>query len=116
MMETVKKQIRNSMLEDILGQGQLILDQLPSMERQIEQAVRAYDWNRLKQVYMTGCGDSYYAGAAVSRAFYEYAGLPAQEIEAYEFTAYEHPYLSPDSLLIAVSISVFVILGFQHQR
>ena len=104
-MKTEKQIIRDTMYQDILQQGERIADLLPSIRQQLQGAIAALPLQNIHQVYMTGCGDSYYAGCVIRQAFYQYAGIPANEIEAYELMAYEGEYLQPDALLIAVSIS-----------
>ncbi len=102
---TVKKQIRESMLEDIFVQGELVLSHFDSIEKQAKESVDAMDLEKIQNVYMTGCGDSFYAADVARIAFMEYAGMPARAIEAFEFNKYESRYISVNALNIAISIS-----------
>ncbi len=102
---TVKKQIRESMLEDIFVQGELVLSFVDSIESQAKKSVSAMDADNLRNIYMTGCGDSFYVADVARMAFMEYAGIPARAIESFEFNKYESKYISKDGLTIAISIS-----------
>lgn len=104
-MKEVKQIIRDEMLEDIFEQGDMINATFASVEKQIKQAIDSMDLSAVKQVIMTGCGDSYYAGEVAKAAFYHYADLPAREVEAFEFVNYETPFVRQGTLMIAVSIS-----------
>ncbi len=56
-------------------------------------------------IFLTGCGDSLFAGMASQQAFLQYGGVMTQPVEALEYSRYLGLYVPPDSLLIAVSNS-----------
>lgn len=47
--------------------------------------------NRIKRVYITGCGDSFYAGQACRDFFVRYAQIPVEVHQALEFSRYICP-------------------------
>lgn len=104
-MSELKRQIRSMMLEDLIGQGDLVLDLCNSIEAQVQTAVDNLDLDRIDQIYMVGAGDSYYTGLATRLAVEKYAGIPAEPIECLEFSRYHVPYVRKNGLLIGVSIS-----------
>jgi glucosamine--fructose-6-phosphate aminotransferase (isomerizing) len=57
------------------------------------------------RVYLVGCGDSWYCGMATRLAFEAWAGVPAEALQALEFSRYYGLYAPPDSLVIAISNS-----------
>ena len=65
--------------------------------------------DRIGQVYLTGCGDSYHAALAAALAFRQLAGLPCQSLTAMEFARYRAGYLdlerAGEILVIAISAS-----------
>lgn len=59
----------------------------------------------MRKVYITGCGDSYFAGVVAELAFHCFAGVDVQPVEALNFSRYLAPHVPDDSLLIAISNS-----------
>jgi glucosamine--fructose-6-phosphate aminotransferase (isomerizing) len=58
-----------------------------------------------EKVYLTGCGDSWYCGMAARLAFEAWAGIPAEAVQAMEFSRYLAQYAPQNSLVLAVSNS-----------
>lgn len=56
-------------------------------------------------VFITGCGDSFFAGMATQQAFLQHARIFTQAVEAMEYSRYQGLYAPRNSLLIAVSNS-----------
>ena len=61
------------------------------------------------RVYLTGCGDSHYAGLAVRQAFERWSGIPTVALPALELARYEVEFAPPDSWVICVSNSGKVV-------
>lgn len=59
----------------------------------------------LRQIYLAGCGDSYYCGLATRLAFQSWTGLQVEALESLEFSRYVVDFAPPGSLLVAVSNS-----------
>jgi sugar/nucleoside kinase (ribokinase family) len=69
---------------------------------------RLADWLRERQVrhlYLTGCGDSAFAGVAAALAFRRHSGLRIHPVHALDFSRYLVRYLPPASALLAISFS-----------
>lgn len=60
---------------------------------------------RVSKIFLTGCGDSYYAGLASRLAFDMYAGVATEPVESLEFSRYLAEFMPAGSLVIAVSNS-----------
>jgi glutamine---fructose-6-phosphate transaminase (isomerizing) len=58
-----------------------------------------------EHVYLTGCGDSLYAGMAARMAFHRLARIPTDAVEALEFGRYTAELLPERSLVVGVSNS-----------
>ncbi len=93
------------------------VDTLPQLVRDIarpfdESARATFDFElctAIKRVYLTGCGDSYHAPVGAELAFHQFAGVPAQALNAMTFSRYTAGFLPPTgpqtNLVIAVSVS-----------
>ena len=109
------------------------VESLPALIRErlqpTDQAVRRLlDHNEclsVKQLYITGCGDSHNAGVGAEMAFEELAGLPTQALPAMQFSRYTVRTLRrnfPRSpLVVGISVSGEVsrtieALGLARQR
>jgi glucosamine 6-phosphate synthetase-like amidotransferase/phosphosugar isomerase protein len=105
-MDTIKRQIRQQMLRDIIHQGSDILKYIDSIESQVKKILSGIsDLKKYNCIYFVGCGDSHYTGKAARYAFLEYSKLPVYALEAFEFNQYEHKYIDKNSIVIAISIS-----------
>ena len=105
MEKTLGGILRGYLYEDIFSQGDTVLRNLPDYERQIETVTAGLDCRRIHNIYVCGCGDSYYAGEAAREAFYRYAGVNLIPSEAYEFVTYDHRRLEKEDIVIGVSVS-----------
>lgn len=57
------------------------------------------------RIYLTGCGDSHYAGLAARLAFERWSGIPTQAVQALELSRYELELAPPRSWAVCVSNS-----------
>lgn len=105
MEKTLGSILREYMYKDIFNQGETVLKQIRDYERQVEVVISDLDCENMKNVYVCGCGDSYYVGEAAREAFYRYAGLNLIPSEAYEFVTYDYRRLEEGDLVIGVSVS-----------
>ena len=94
----------DDMLNEISNQGPAVPAVMESVQPQLE-ALDPALFKRLSHIYITGCGDSYFAGLAARYAFARYAGVPTDALEALEFGRYTAEYLPPDSLVFGISNS-----------
>ncbi|HZO62955.1 MAG TPA: SIS domain-containing protein [Gaiellaceae bacterium] len=61
------------------------------------------------RIYLTGCGDSHYAGLATRLAFERWSGIPTQAVESLELSRYELELAPAGSWAICVSNSGKVV-------
>jgi sugar/nucleoside kinase (ribokinase family)/fructoselysine-6-P-deglycase FrlB-like protein len=66
------------------------------------------DWlarRGVEHLYLTGCGDSAFAGMAATLAFRRHSRLRVHAVHALDFARYDVRYLPPGSALLAISYS-----------
>ena len=66
------------------------------------------DWlagHGVEHLYLTGCGDSAFAGIAATLAFRRHSRLRVHAVHALDFARYDVRYLPPGSALLAISYS-----------
>ena len=94
----------DDMLNEISNQGPAIPAVMESVQPQLE-ALDPNLFTTASHIYITGCGDSYFAGLAARYAFARYAGVPTEALEALEFGRYAAEFLPPESLVFGISNS-----------
>ncbi len=92
------------MLNEISNQGPAIPAVMDSVQPQLE-ALDPALLAETSHFYITGCGDSYFAGLAARYAFARYAGVPTEALEALEFGRYAAEFLPEGSLVFGISNS-----------
>ncbi|MDX1687503.1 MAG: SIS domain-containing protein [Candidatus Promineifilaceae bacterium] len=94
------------MSDDLHDTGQRFRELIAGVDAQVEETITPELARRVSRIYLTGCGDSYFAAIA-ARLFYDrYVGLPVEPVEGMEFSRYVAPYaLSDDALVIVISNS-----------
>ncbi len=75
----------------------------------LAQARELIDGPAPPRVYLTGCGDSHYAGLAARHAFERWSGIPTVALPALELARYELDYAPPGSWAVCVSNSGKVV-------
>ena len=55
----------------------------------LEEARRLLDGPPPPRIYLTGCGDSHFAGIGARLAFERWSGIPTQAVESLELSRYE---------------------------
>lgn len=92
--------------DDLRDTGQRFRDLIAGVEGQVEATITPELARHVGKVYLTGCGDSYFA-ALSARLFYDQVvGVPIEPVEGMEFSRYVAPYaLSDDALVIVISNS-----------
>ena len=94
----------DDMLNEISNQGPAVPAVMETVQPQLE-ALDPALFTATSHIYITGCGDSYFAGLAARYAFARYAGVPTEALEALEFGRYAAEFLPPDSLVFGISNS-----------
>jgi len=84
-------------------QKQAILKLVAELEPQVEAAIPPELAQRLSKLYMTGCGDSFFAANAVRHFFERHVRLPVEPIESMEFSRYAVDAMPADALVVGIS-------------
>ena len=92
------------MLHEIASQSVAVTAVMAQMANQLE-TLDKQKIREAKHVFVTGCGDSYFAGIAARLAFHKYGGILMEPIEALEFGRYVAEYIPRDSIVFAISNS-----------
>lgn len=103
----------------------LIRERFQPTDRAVRRLLDHNECLSVKQLYITGCGDSHNAGVAAELAFEELAGVPTQALPAMQFSRYTVRTLRQDfprnPLVVGISVSGEVsrtieALGLARQR
>lgn len=98
-------QATDLMMNEIKAQAELFDRCSTDLIGQARALVRSFDRN-IDKVFVTGCGDSYFAGIACREAFLRLAKLPCQVHQAMEFSRYICPVeVDSNSLVLTISAS-----------
>jgi glucosamine--fructose-6-phosphate aminotransferase (isomerizing) len=92
------------MLHEIASQSVAVTVVMEQISKQFE----SLDKQKIRDathIFVTGCGDSYFAGIAARLAFHKYGGIMMEPIEALEFGRYVAEYVPPKSIVFAISNS-----------
>jgi glucosamine--fructose-6-phosphate aminotransferase (isomerizing) len=81
----------------------VISDQLERLDEPLAALVNELEERAVEHVYLTGCGDSAFAGQATALCFSRYAGLDARAVHALDLARYES--LPERSAIVCVSYS-----------
>jgi len=95
-------------LDAVQKQADLIRQVVGRVRPQVEQVITEELAASTRRVFITGCGDSYYASLAARLFFDRYAGVSTEPLEALEFSRYVVDFMPPGSLTIAISNSGLV--------
>jgi glucosamine--fructose-6-phosphate aminotransferase (isomerizing) len=91
--------------EEIRLGPRVIADQFAASNETLEQLAASLVESGVANLYMVGCGDSAFAGAAASLAFAKHAGIAAQGVHALDMARYRVRYLPPNSAVLCISYS-----------
>jgi glucosamine--fructose-6-phosphate aminotransferase (isomerizing) len=75
----------------------------------LEEARRLLDGPPPPRIYLTGCGDSHFAGIGARLAFERWSGIPTQAVESLELSRYELELAPTGSWAVCVSNSGRVV-------
>lgn len=115
----------NDMLAEVVSLPSLIRERLRPTDHLIRRLLDHNQCLSVKQLYITGCGDSHNAGVAAEMAFEELARVPTRAMTAMEFSRYGVRHLRQNfprnPLVIGISVSGEVArtieaLGLARQR
>ena len=92
------------MLAEIKNQSPAIPAVIQKILPQLE-AIDASLFTEAEHIYITGCGDSYFAGLASQYAFERFARVPTHPVEALELGRYIAEFIPPKSVVFSISNS-----------
>jgi len=99
----------NTMEAEVLSLPKLIREQVPVIDERVRVAFTKKDFEHIRQVILTGCGDSYYAGLGTRFFFNKVCAVPAQGLNAMDTGRYvifdADPDLARDTLVMTTSVS-----------
>src|SRR5579883_1329230 len=93
------------MRQEIAMIPRLLAEQLEALAAPISTLARALHASGIEHLYLCGCGDSAFAGAATALAFQKHAGIDAEGIHALDLARYRVRYLPPHSAVACISFS-----------
>jgi glutamine---fructose-6-phosphate transaminase (isomerizing) len=94
----------DDMLHEISSQSVAVA----AVAEQIQEQLAELDPAPIREashVYITGCGDSYFAGIAARLAFHRFGRVLTEPLEALEFSRYVSEFIPEKSVLFAISNS-----------
>ena len=83
----------------------LIESQIETLGAPLSDLASALDRAEVRNLYLVGCGDSAFAGAAASLAFRKHSRMHAEAVEALDLARYRIRYLPPASAVVCISFS-----------
>lgn len=84
---------------------QLMEAQLQTLVGPLEELARGLHQADVRNLFLVGCGDSAFAGAASALAFRRHAGIHAEGVESLELARYKVRHLPPASAVVCISFS-----------
>jgi sugar/nucleoside kinase (ribokinase family)/fructoselysine-6-P-deglycase FrlB-like protein len=93
------------MRREILMIPEVISEVLRDPGGQIEALAASLRESGIQHLWLTGCGDSAFAGQAAGLAFQRWSGLTPHPVHALDLARYDARYLPADSAVIALSFS-----------
>jgi fructoselysine-6-P-deglycase FrlB-like protein/sugar/nucleoside kinase (ribokinase family) len=93
------------MREEIAMIPALLAEQHEMLSGQLRSLARKLTDAGIEHLYLTGCGDSAFAGAATALAFQKHAGIDATGIHALDLARYRVRYLAKKSAVVCISFS-----------
>ncbi len=93
------------MLGEISMIPKLLADQLEALTGSLRTLASELNAAGIEHLYLAGCGDSAFAGAATALAFQKYARIHAEGIHALDLARYRVRYLPQHSTVVCISFS-----------
>lgn len=94
----------DDMLHEIASQSRVIAMVMDKIKPQLE-AMDQKLFAEIQHIYITGCGDSYFAGLAARFAFEKFTRVVTEPLEALEFGRYVAEFMPENSLVLGISNS-----------
>ena len=93
------------MREEIAMIPRLLAEQMETLANPIRALARQFHNAGIEHLYLVGCGDSAFAGAAAALAFQKHAGIDAEGVHALDMARYRVRYLPERSAVVCISFS-----------
>ncbi len=93
------------MRQEILTIPEVITAAVQDRDGHVEALAASLRAAGIRHLWLTGCGDSAFAGQAAALAFQRWSGLTAHPVHALDLARYQVRYLPHDSAVIAASFS-----------
>ncbi len=93
------------MREEIAMIPRLLAEQLDVLAEPVRQLAQRLTHEGIEHLYMTGCGDSAFAGGAAALAYQKHAGVDAEGVHALELARYRMRFLPERSAVACISFS-----------
>src|SRR3989442_9045480 len=93
------------MLEEIRMAPSVVASQLTAMDTPLQALAASLVESGITNLYLTGCGDSFFAGSAATLAFARHAGIRADGVHALDMARYRVRYLPSNSAVLCISYS-----------
>ena len=94
-----------TMREEIALIPELLARQHLALEKSLRPLAQDLAAAGIEHLYLVGCGDSAFAGAAAALAFQKHVGIQAEGVHALEFARYRVRYLPAQSAVVCISFS-----------
>jgi len=94
-----------AMREEIATIPQILAEQLETLATPVGTLARELCIQGIEHLYLVGCGDSGFAGAASVLAFQKHAGVQAEGVHALDLARYRVRYLPRRSAVVCISFS-----------
>ena len=95
----------DAMREEIAMIPRLLAEQHEMLAESLRALATALTGEGIEHLYLCGCGDSAFAGAASVLAFQKHAGVDAEGVHALELARYRARYLPRGSAVVCISFS-----------
>ena len=94
------------MREEIKAQSKLFTGYAPALYEKAVTLLKEELNSPVERIYITGCGDSFFAGMEFQDLFYEWTGVEAFAVHALEFSRYVCPkHVNGKTLVLSISAS-----------
>lgn len=93
------------MLDEIAMIPDVIAEHLRDPRGAVQTIAELLREEGIEHLFLTGCGDSAFAGAVTALAFRKHAGVDADAVHALELSRYRARYLPPRSAVVGISFS-----------
>ncbi len=93
------------MRQEIAMIPRLLTEQLDMLAGPLRTLAGDLNAGGIEHLYLVGCGDSAFAGAATVLAFQKHAGIHTEDIHALDFARYRVRYLPQRSAVVCISFS-----------